>query len=38
MIICKLQIDIFGDDWENTENYFLKLKLMLKLLKKNMIE
>ena len=24
MIICKLQIDIFGDDWENTENYFFK--------------
>lgn len=26
MIICKLQIDIFGDDWENTENYFFKTK------------
>ena len=24
MIICKLQIDIFGDDWENTEKYFFK--------------
>ena len=24
MIICKLQIDIFGDDWERTENYFFK--------------
>ena len=26
MIICKLEINIIGDDWERTENYFFKTK------------